>query len=445
MNNNSSQTVAIIGGGLAGSLMSLMLAQKGFNVKLYEGRENFLGSTQKAGRSINLGLSFRGLCALKRVGVAKTVLESCVKMKGRMVHNTNGNQTLMPYGKSENEILYSIDRNELNRILLREAILSSSVEVFFEHKLESIDNNKRELTLKTTSGHLRVTADWVVGADGAFSRTRAEMHKGMLADYSQEFLKWGYKELTLHPGKAGQSVIEPDVLHAWPRGDALIVTHPNLDQSHTLTVFLPYNEKFGFNNISSENEIKNLFEHYFPDLLPFLPNLISEWQNHPIGNIVTVKTNVWHYDDWIVLVGDSAHAQYPFLGQGMNSAFEDCITLIDSMNQVKGSRVDAFNSYFQARKMNTDVLSDLSKSNFDELRNRIRSPLFIARKNLDLLVHKIFPGNWIPLYSLISHTTIPYSVALERAKLQNRLLNFALLFVGSLIILGIVIIFRKVL
>jgi kynurenine 3-monooxygenase len=106
----------------------------------------------------------------------------------------------------------------------------------------------------------------------------------------------------------------------------------------------------------------------------------------------------------------------------MNSAFEDCSTLMQALREHPGDRAKAFHAYQSARRSHTDVLCELSKANFVELRQRVRSPLFLARKRLDLAIHCLWPKGWIPLYTMIAHTTIPYADALARSRRQERIL-----------------------
>jgi len=52
------------------------------------------------GRSINLALSCRGFEALAAMGIEDRVVENGIPMYGRMIHDLNGNQHIIPYGKS---------------------------------------------------------------------------------------------------------------------------------------------------------------------------------------------------------------------------------------------------------------------------------------------------------------------------------------------------------
>src|SRR5262249_55054216 len=74
----------------------------------------------------------------------------------------------------------------------------------------------------------------------------------------------------------------------------------------------------------------------FPDAVPLMPGLADEFFAHPTGPLVTIRCSPWHYADRVVLVGDACHAVVPFLGQGMNAAFEDCTVLYNCLVDALG-------------------------------------------------------------------------------------------------------------
>jgi kynurenine 3-monooxygenase len=413
---------AIVGGGPAGSLLALALAQQGYDVDVYERRSDPRGQATGGGKSINLGLSKRGMQALQMVGLLDQVLERTVVMRGRAIHSLDGTVRFQPYGKDSIEVLHSVDRNELNRMLLEEAGRYPSVTLHFEHRLVRVDKELRELAFDVAGETVRTRPKWVIGADGAFSTMRRELQHGERAEYHQEFLEWGYKELTLPAGPNGTSKIELTALHLWPRSHCLIVSHPNLNGSHTLTLFLPFEGEDSFASSRTVADVESLFTKYFPDLVPLLPDLIEQWMRHSPASLVTTRTAPWSFGDWAVLVGDACHAVYPFYGQGMNSALEDCSVLMQTVGECHGPGAAAFQAYQLARRTHTDALCELSKANFVELRQKVRSPWFLACKRLDLVIHRVWPQAWIPLYTMIAHTTIPYAEALVRSRRQNRIL-----------------------
>jgi kynurenine 3-monooxygenase len=68
---------------------------------------------------------------------------------------------------------------------------------------------------------------------------------------------------------------------------------------------------------------------------------------------------------------------------------------------------------------------ELTKTNFVELKQKVSSPLLLARKRLDVFLNRLMPKTWLPIYTMVSHTTMPYGEAMARARLQDRILGVA--------------------
>ncbi|HRQ61938.1 MAG TPA: kynurenine 3-monooxygenase, partial [Alphaproteobacteria bacterium] len=69
------------------------------------------------GRSINLVVTDRGLRALDKVGLKEKVLDISIPMKGRMLHDVQGQTTFVPYGQKDNEVINAVSRGLLNCLL----------------------------------------------------------------------------------------------------------------------------------------------------------------------------------------------------------------------------------------------------------------------------------------------------------------------------------------
>src|SRR6184192_2839366 len=152
-----------------------------------------------------------------------------------------------------------------------------------------------------------------------------------------------------------------------------------------------------------------------------MPALLQDYRENPTGSLVTIRCAPWYYKDKVALVGDAAHAVVPFYGQGMNAAFEDCVVLDECLAQFADDRERAFAEYFARRKENADALADLAVENFIEMRDKTASKTFRARKKLDHLLEGLLPGIYLPLYTMITFTRIPYSAGARRARLQDRI------------------------
>jgi kynurenine 3-monooxygenase len=416
--------IVIIGAGLGGALLAIYLAKHGFRVDLYERRGDMREEPVERGRSINMTLATRGLNALARAGVLDEVMKNTIPLRGRMIHNEDGTRTFQPYGRNRSEVIHSIKRNRLNSTLLDAAERLPEVSLFFNKRCVSIDKERGRLRVRDerTGEEEEVQADFIVGADGAFSTIRQQMHRGLRAQYAQDFLEWGYKELMIPSAHDGSHQIENDVLHIWPRGDQMLLAMPNADGSFTCTCILPFEgEEPNFSSEWSEADVLGLFRRQFGDAVPLMPTLVDDFKSNQMMLMVTTYTAPWYYKDRVVLIGDACHAVVPFYGQGMNAAFEDCALLSEKLAESGGQNLEqVFREYQRERKPNTDALAELSQQNFVELRKKIKSPLFVARKKVDITLNSLLPKMWVPLYTMMSHTTMPYAEAVRRFRKQSR-------------------------
>jgi kynurenine 3-monooxygenase len=432
----------VIGAGLAGPLMAAYLGRAGYEVDLYERRADPRAAGAQGGRSINLALSDRGLYALEEVGALDAVRPLLTPMRGRMMHAVSGKLTFQPYGTGKDQVLHSVSRSGLNELLLDVAESSPSVRVHFEHKCLEVDPEAghADFEVGETGASRTVETGIVIGADGAFSRVRAALARYDRFDYRQDYLEHGYKELILPARPGGGYAMEPGALHIWPRGSFMLIALPNLDESFTCTLFWPFEGSPSFATIREPGEIRSFFEATFPDVVPLLPGLVEEYRGNPTGSLVTVRCHPWHRGGTAVLVGDACHAVVPFYGQGMNAAFEDCTVLAASLAEHGPDWERAFGVYEARRKVHTDALADLAIENFLEMRDRTGSGAFLLRKKTERFLHRAFPSWYVPLYSMITFSRIPYAEAVRRARRQDRvvgtvasvLLLFLLLFVLAL-------------
>src|SRR5215469_5531931 len=126
-----SGTVNIVGAGLAGALLAVLLARRGLAVTLFERRPDPRQAQPERGRSINLALAARGMRALERAGIMEQVRPLLIPMHGRMVHERSGHAALQPYGQREDEVIWSVGRADLNRVLIEAAARHAGVRVRF--------------------------------------------------------------------------------------------------------------------------------------------------------------------------------------------------------------------------------------------------------------------------------------------------------------------------
>ncbi|MCH8912786.1 MAG: FAD-dependent monooxygenase [Planctomycetes bacterium] len=428
MKTRKNPKFTVVGAGLSGALMAGYLAKAGYTVRMFEKLPDPRRGDAPAGRSINLAISTRGIHALEELGIADEVLASAVPMRGRMMHAESGDLTFQPYGTEERHVINSVSRAGLNIALLNVASKYSHAELRFNQRCTGADLDAAsvEITNGTSGERHMVPGDIVIGSDGAFSVVRGQMVHLDRFDFRRDYLTHGYKELIIPPAPGGGFRLEKNALHIWPRGGFMMIALPNFDGSYTCTLFWPFEGEVSFGTVKTEDDIRRVFERHFPDAVGHMPTLLEDFQNNPTSSLATVRCSPWYYKDKVVLLGDAAHAVVPFYGQGMNASFEDCTVLNECIREHAPDWERTFAAYHRLRKENVDALADLAISNFVEMRDQVGSARFLWKKRSERILARLFPTWFVPLYTMVSFSRIPYAEAVRRAKKQDRVVGFIL-------------------
>jgi kynurenine 3-monooxygenase len=421
---NGSHTITLVGAGLTGPLLAISLAQRGFPVQIFERRPDMRLTRAAAGRSINLAVSTRGIHALREAGLWDDMSRIIIPMKGRMMHSLAGELTFQPYGKNDTEVINSISRADLN-VALMNAAEAQGVAIHFNERCTGMDWNTGRARFRNEESGRESTVDSevVIGTDGSASALRLDMQKHRSLNFTQQQLDYGYKELTIAAGPAGKHVVEPHALHIWPRGAYMLIALPNIDGTFACILFLPFEGRDSFATLNTSEKAQHFFDQRFPDAVPLMPQLQENYAANPTGSMVTVKSAPWHVDRRVLLLGDAAHAIVPFFGQGMNCAFEDCTVFLELLDRLGPDWPKLFQEFEHARKINTDAIADLALENFVEMRDHVADPRFLFRKKVELALEAKFPRYFVPKYAMVTFHRVPYSVALSRGKIQDRLLE----------------------
>ena len=146
----------------------------------------------------------------------------------------------------------------------------------------------------------------------------------------------------------------------------MCIALPNTEKTFTVTLFLPMQGDPSFHALPDLASARAFFQRDFADALPLLPDFDADWTDNPVSGLGTLRLQRWHLDGRAVLLGDAAHAMVPFHGQGMNCAFEDCVSLARHLQQ--GEDMEAAFAAFEAeRKPNADAIADKLIANAQEL------------------------------------------------------------------------------
>ena len=439
--------ITLIGAGLVGALLAQQLARRGFAVEVFEKRPDpRRNGSLIGGRSINLALAERGLQALRAAGLADDVLRHAVMMRGRMVHGRDGDSALQRYGVDDSEVIWSVSRGALNRLLL-EAAEAAGVRFHFGQSLIASDFDQQRIRLTDAAGVERSLAfHRLIGADGAGSVVRAAMHAHAPLGERIEPLGHGYKELEIPPahelpaavaklaGGRDQFALEPHALHIWPRGGYMCIALPNTEGSFTVTLFLPsqtppdearraQEATPSFASLPDAAAAAAFFREQFPGLLPLIPRFAEDYDSNPVGALSTLYLDRWHLDGRALLLGDAAHAIVPFHGQGMNCGFEDTVVLTNLLTAAPDDSAGVFAEFQRVRQPNADAIATMALENYVEMRDSVADPHYLAKRELGALLAARAPAHYMARYRMVTFSHLPYACALQRGRAQDALLQ----------------------
>jgi kynurenine 3-monooxygenase len=203
----------------------------------------------------------------------------------------------------------------------------------------------------------------------------------------------------------------------------MLIALPNPDGTFTATLFLPKRGRASFEQLRTAESVRAFFQHEFPDALPLMPRLMTEFAAHPQGELGSVNASTWHRSGEILLLGDAAHAIVPFHGQGMNAAFEDCV-VFDSLLDRFDDWPALFAEFERIRRPDAEAIAAMAIENYLEMRDAVLDAQFQRRKALELALERRHPERFIPRYSMVMfHPEIRYSEAQRRGRVQAEILD----------------------
>ena len=422
--SQASKTITVAGAGPVGALLTVMLARQGYQVDLFESREDSRCSDIYQGKSINIALSDRGWLALESVGIAEEVKREAIPMYHRVMHDLKGNLTKQAYGK-EKQAIWSVSRAKINEQLVSLAEKEEKVSIHFNSHVTDVDFDETTVTFNTKQGEIKHSTDLLFGADGAFSKVRRKMQEipRKRISYSLEYMPQSYIELYIPAAADGSHQLEKEALHIWPRKDFMLIALPNPDGSFTCTLFMNQEGDISFDSLTQRSDVEAFFLSYFSDAMDLINDPIDEFMSRKASPLSLVHIYPWVINDNVGLIGDAAHAMVPFYGQGMNCGFEDCRVLSELVSQHNDDWPEILSQYQLQRKPNGDAIIELAKRNFIEMSELSGDANFQLCKKIEANFHDRYPKLWVPLYSMVTFSPhIAYSEALRVGDIQKEIM-----------------------
>eukprot|EP00252_Welwitschia_mirabilis_P017927 TRINITY_DN39_c0_g1_i1.p1 TRINITY_DN39_c0_g1~~TRINITY_DN39_c0_g1_i1.p1 ORF type:complete len:542 (-),score=77.35 TRINITY_DN39_c0_g1_i1:146-1771(-) len=464
----NNRKVVVVGAGPAGCIISLLLLQRGFHVQIFERRLMTKESSYKGDiRSYPILLTTRGLKAIEAAGV-KLDPSILKPQKGSCAHQPNGKVIKLDYYSGHGVQSFIASRNALvsylQNSLLERAPSNSCIK--FGWQLSSIDDTRNIAKFSPTQNpygaedkvhdmpkhdDFEVEFDLLIGADGISSRTRSEILRldQKYSSTGENFKKQPiifdfkenprmYKAFCISPSVAAGSgfVADADRVHAWRSLNMMLIKVA--DGSFWGGIL--NNEIL---DATSPVEVERKFRERAPDVLNLLlhenPNFIKDfWKQKKMKSSGAVMLSQFHFKN-IVLLGDAAHAMFPTLGTGCNSALEDCLIFDKIVGELTPTDGREFPYHLAAEEFTKRRIKDAHSivemnMNFFLLP---RNPLGIIQEMIFSSLHKWFPQIFGPTAYQLLWTEAPFSESKAKKSTENKIF-FGILLVCSFFIIVIV-------
>ncbi len=391
--SDDKRPIAIIGAGLTGCFLATLLAKRGLTVIVYEkaSREDVLARSSK--RSFNLTFRRYARRALGEAGLWEKVEPHTLSLKGFMTEIKKSSKPICTSLDETKDPCYTIGRATLLEIILNEAMSYPNVSFQFGTALAGIDYAQKVICIQHEGSKKieQVPVQAVLGTDGVHSATRTAMLHGLDAEHSEEYADWSYKQILIPKELAQKLGLEKNISYAWTRTDAVLPSHPDRNGSHVAMLALPKDGEKGFAALTTPDAIKSFIEKEFPTLLPALPVISEALLHNPEGSFVTVRTSHWHREGFSAILGDAAHAFYPFYGQGVSAGFGDALELANLVDAYHCDWNSILPLYEKNRKVHMDTLAQLSKKEFDLYKRSSRADYGVIYDRFEGLLHAMLP------------------------------------------------------
>lgn len=312
--------VVIVGGGIAGSALSIALARRHIPVTLIERESRW------APASSGIFIYCNGLLALDQLAVLDDICASgwVSPDGGNLYLSEDGStitHTVYPRGNARVPAIVGMRRVELHRVLAS-AVEQLGVDIRLGVTITAIDDAdpRRPVTLTLSDG-TTLTADVLVGADGIRSQIRTHLF-GAIEPVYTGFGVWR----STHAKPAG---IDTKIM-MMGTGTRLGIMPTSRDELYMFGTTREPGKPF-YPRETWAAEMRRKFAAFAGPAAALLAE-IDDAKNVFYTSVEEVHLPLPWNRGRVLLIGDAAHSSSPFMGQGGAMALEDGVILADMLD-----------------------------------------------------------------------------------------------------------------
>ncbi len=335
-------TVVIIGAGIGGLTTGIAMQQAGYQVEIYDR----VSELRPAGAGISLWSN--GVKVLNRLGLGEKLAAIGGEMN-TMEYRSHTDEPLSyidlhPLFERVGQRPYPVARTDLQAMLLAEV---GPENVHLEMPCVAVEQDEHSATAVFENGH-RATGDLVIGADGIRSAVRTYVLNRPVERRYARYVNWN----GLVAAHSDLCARDRWVIYV---GDSQRASMMPVGGNRFYFFFgAPMEEGTRVDPPHRRDELAKIFQGWPPAVQNLIQAIDPEATNRlEIGDIDPLERLV---RGRIALLGDSAHATTPTLGQGGCQAIEDAEVLTRYLVTTNLSVADALSRYEKARKDRTAEL-----------------------------------------------------------------------------------------
>ncbi|MGL5941140.1 MAG: FAD-dependent urate hydroxylase HpxO [Waterburya sp.] len=348
--------VIIIGSGMAGLAAGIAMRQVGYEVEIYEKTRKL----RPAGAGISLWSN--GIKVLNKLGLGKEVAAIGGEMNRMEYRNHQGeilnNVNLMPLVEQVGQRPYPVSRTDLQQMMLT---AFGEADVRMGMRCVEVKQDAESATAIFEDGST-ATGDVIVGADGIRSVVREYLNGGKVEPRYAGYVNWnGIVE-------ASPDLAESDVWVIYVGEGKRASMMPIGGNRFYFFMGCPKPKGTKVEPKDIRAELKSTFEGWAQPVQNLITKLDPEQVNRleisdidPLPHLVKGR---------IALVGDSAHATTPTLGQGGCQAMEDAEVLCRYLITTNIGVEDALKRYETERKERVAQLVLKARKRTDTIYNK---------------------------------------------------------------------------